>query len=324
MIEGARQRGRLASSYLFAGEEGIGKKATALAIATSLNCKEPVERGGLMDSCGKCPSCVKMKSQTHPDLLVVEPLTNDILICQIRPGKERDKCDQEGYDKPRVVEMLAYRSYEGGLKVVIVDQAEKMNTYAANAFLKTLEEPPEGSIIILVSSQPDRLLPTIRSRCSRVNFRPLSDNACREVLEGADTAGEGIPEATVRLAMGRPGLAVSEDLVAERDRFLDTLDTMTGGEAKPPWKDRTDTERFLDSAMLLLRDMAVVKAGGGELVNQDMSEELREMGARTALEKIIECYERLRHLRGTLLFNLNRGITWNYAASLIGELKIHG
>ncbi len=324
MLEGARTRGRIASAYLFAGDEGIGKKTTALAFAASLNCKEPVLRDTLTDSCGQCPSCVKMQNGTHPDLLLVEPLTNDILICQIRPSKERDKCDQEGYDKPRVVEMLSLRSYEGGMKIVIVDQAEKMNTFAANAFLKTLEEPPEDSIIILISSQPDRLLPTIRSRCSRLNFRPLSDDNCREVLDSGAGIEENFSKTTVCLAMGRPGLAVTQDLIKERNSFLETLDMMTAGEAKPPWKDRADSERFLDYAMLLLRDMAVEKAGGGSLVNEDMSDELRKMCSRTALKKILKCYEGLKQLRGTLFFNLNRGITWNYAASLIGELKIHG
>ena len=322
-MEGARRRGRLASAYLFAGEEGIGKRSVALAFAASLNCGEPGEHDGMLDACGRCSSCIKIASDTHPDVLVVEPLTNDILICQIRPGKERDKCDQEGYLKPRVEEMLAYKSFEGGMKVVIMDQAEKMNNSAANAFLKTLEEPPEESMIILVSSQPDRLLPTIRSRCSRLNFRLLPDDACRAVLDGPG-GPDGVSDTTVRLAMGRPGLAASEDLLAERDRFFDTLDMMLGGEAKPPWKDRADTERFLDSAMLLLRDMAVAKTSPKALVNSDMADEVAEMGARSSMEGILNCYERLRELRGTLLFNLNRGITWNYAASLMGELKIHG
>ncbi len=328
MMEGARRRGRLASAYLFAGEDGIGKKTSALAFAASLNCKEPHEQGGFLEACGTCSSCVKMAHDSHPDVLVVEPLTNDILICQVRPGKDRDKCDQEGYAKPRIEEMLAYKSFEGGIKVVIVDQAEKMNNAAANAFLKTLEEPPEGSIIILVSSQPDRLLPTIRSRCSRVNFRLLSDESCRAALDTAPidpTEGSAeVSEAAVRLAMGRPGLAASEDLVAERDRFFDTLDMMLGGDSKPPWKDRAETERFLDSTMLLLRDMAVAKTAPGTLLNADMADEVAEMGARASLEGILECYKRIRTLRGTLFFNLNRGITWNYAASLIGELKIHG
>lgn len=321
MIEGARRRGRLATSYLFAGEEGIGKRTAALALASSLNCREPADRGGILDPCGRCPSCVKIASGTHPDILVVEPLTNEILVCQIRQSTESDRCKREGYDKPRVEEMLAYRSFEGGLKVVIIDQAEKMNQAAANAFLKTLEEPPAESMIILVSSQPDRLLPTIRSRCSRVNFSPLPDPDCREVLAsmGAEPA-----ETAVSLSMGRPGLAVSEDLTAERDRFLDTLDLMLGGESKPPWKDRAETERFLDSVMLLLRDMAASKTGKGGLINRDMEDEIGEMGSRAGLEQILGCYERVRELRSRLYFNLNRGITWNYTASLLGELRIHG
>jgi DNA polymerase-3 subunit delta' len=305
MLESARRRGRLATSYLFAGEEGVGKRTTALAFAASLNCREPVDREGIRDACGECSSCVKTSSGTHPDLLVIEPDGAQIKVEQIR----------------QVEEMLSYRSFEGGMKVVIVDTAEAMNQASANAFLKTLEEPAPESIIILVSSTPDRLPATIRSRCSRVNFSLLSDLDCREVLAAFEAAPT---DTAVRLSMGRPGLAASEDLTAERDRFLDTLDMMLGGESKPPWKDRAEIERFLDSVMLLLRDMAAAKTDPDGLINSDLADEVGEMCARAGLEKILECYESIRKLRGTLFFNLNRGITWNYAASLLGELKIRG
>ena len=303
MLEGAKERGRLASSYLFAGEEGIGKRATALAFAAAINCKNPLDVQGGQDACGECGSCVKFAGGTHPDLLIVEPDGAQIKVEQIR----------------QVGEALAYRSFEGGVKVVIVDNAEAMNPAASNAFLKTLEEPTPDTLIILVSSMPDRLLPTIRSRCSRINFRPLSDEDSAKVLEGLDISG-----VAVRLSMGRPGLAASEDLVAERDRFFDTLDLMLGGEEKPPWKDRPESERFLDSLMLLLRDMAASKGGSPDLMNEDMAPEITEMGTHSPLKRILESYERIRKLRGQLFFNLNRGITWNYTASLLEGLRLHG
>ena len=303
MLEGAKERGRLASSYLFAGEEGIGKRATALAFAAAINCKNPIPVQGGQDACGECGSCVKFAGGTHPDLLIVEPDGAQIKVEQVR----------------QVGEALAYRSFEGGVKVVIVDNAEAMNPAASNAFLKTLEEPTPDTLIILVSSMPDRLLPTIRSRCSRINFRPLSDEDSAKVLEGLDISG-----VAVRLSMGRPGLAASEDLVAERDRFFDTLDLMLAGEEKPPWKDRSESERFLDSVMLLLRDMAASKGGSPDLMNEDMAPEITEMGTHAPLKRILESYERIRKLRGQLFFNLNRGITWNYTASLLEGLRLHG
>ena len=110
----------------------------------------------------------------------------------------------------------------------------------------------------------------------------------------------------------------------ERDRFFDTLDLMLAGEEKPPWKDRLESERFLDSVMLLLRDMAASKGGSPDLMNEDMAPEITEMGTHAPLKRILESYERIRKLRGQLFFNLNRGITWNYTASLLEGLRLHG
>jgi len=303
MLEGAHRRGRLASTYLFAGENGIGKRMTALAFAARLNCTDPVDAGVIVDACGMCASCVKFEAGTHPDLIIIEPDGAQIKVEQIR----------------QVEEALSYRSFEGGYKVVLVDNAEAMNPAASNAFLKTLEEPAPGCLIILITSMPDRLLPTIRSRCSRINFKPLSYEQCNRALQGSEVSKTG-----VRLSMGRPGLAMTEDLVEERDNFHDTLDLMLGGEAKPPWKDRTESERFLDTTMLMLRDIASAKTGSGELMNDDMAAEITEMGSRTSIKKILECYQDIRKLRGRMFFNLNKGITWNYTASLLEGLKLHG
>lgn len=305
MLESARRRGRLASTYLFAGEEGIGKRTAAVAFAASLNCAAPEERGGLTDACGHCHSCVKMASGSHPDFILLEPDGAQIKVEQVR----------------EVEDALSFKSFEGGMKTIVVDNADAMNQAAANAFLKTLEEPAPQSLIILISSMPDVLPATIRSRASRINFRPLSDALCREALP--DRAQ--YPDAVVRMAMGRPGLAASEDLVAGRDGFLESLDTMLAG-GKAAWKEREDMERWLDMAMIMLRDMAVLKTEGpvsASLINPDMADELTEMGSRASVEGIIDCYTKIRQLRAAMGFNLNKSITWNYAASLMGALRIH-
>jgi len=305
MIRGAMKSGRLAASYLFAGEDGIGKKFAALNLARALNCLDPVDAGGARDACGRCASCRKIDSGSHPDFVLLAPENSLIKVEQVR----------------RLEEALSYKSFEGGLKVAVVDEAETMNASAANAFLKTLEEPPPGSLIILVSSRPDKLPATIRSRCSRINFRPLSPADCGKVLGKAGRESEALH----RLSMGRPGLAAREDLLAERESFLDVLRRMLSGEGKPVWAERRDMERWIDMALIFLRDMAAAKVAGtsAALINGDMAERLRAMGARASLEGIIECNEKLGRLRDALLFNLNKGITWNYASSLMGELNIH-
>jgi DNA polymerase-3 subunit delta' len=221
--------------------------------------------------------------------------------------------------------MLSLKSYEGGMKTVIVDDAEMMNTYAANAFLKTLEEPAPRSLIVLVSANPDWLPMTIRSRCSRVNFTPLSPEACEAVIRGSalDKKQEHL-DALVRLSMGRPGTVLGEDPVKERDEFMVTLRKMLLREGRPTWRERSDMQRWIEMSLVFLRDMAVLRAGAGAegLMNEDIAPELKKMGKGASVESILECYGKLLRLGAELRFNPNKAVTWNYAGSLLEEAGI--
>src|SRR5512134_1109278 len=126
--------GTLAHAYLFSGDEGIGKKMTALALASAVNCLERGPDGG----CGACPSCRKVASGGHPDVHLLVPDGGEIRIDQVR----------------QIQEDLSLRPFEGAGKTLIVDFAERMNPASSNAFLKTLEEPPGEALIILVSAMP--------------------------------------------------------------------------------------------------------------------------------------------------------------------------
>ena len=298
ILRGATKRGRLASSYLFAGEDGIGKKTAALSFAMALNCLDPQTDGtGFGDACGLCSSCKRIAGGTHPDFILLAPEDRTIKVEEIRVLEEA----------------LSFRAHEARVKTVIVDNAETMNTAAANAFLKTLEEPAPGTMIILVSSMPDRLPITIRSRCSRVNFRPLSS------AEVAEAVGEDEGAPSVMLSMGRPGEAASGELEQRRDRFMELLRNILTPGSKADWKDRQDIEGWLDMALLLLRDIAAVRTGG-RLINSDMEDELRKMGGEGPVEDILSAYAKLRQLRARQLFNLNKGITWNYAGCVLGNV----
>ncbi len=147
-------RGTLPPSLIFAG---AGTRAVAIAVAQALNCLRPTtDAAGLTtDACGGCPSCLRIARGIHPDVLLVEPGdTGSIRIDQVRD----------------VVDRAGYRPFEGKRRVVIVDEAEALMAAAQNALLKTLEEPPASSIFILMTAMPDRLLPTVRSRCIRLTF----------------------------------------------------------------------------------------------------------------------------------------------------------
>lgn len=314
MLSGSIGRGRLAGSYLFCGEAGIGKRTTALNFAKALNC---LHGGGesedfasrllphtsdpaLADSCDECESCLKMDAGVHPDLLLVSPEERLIKIEEIR----------------LIDEALSLKPFEGRKKTVIVDDAETMNISAANAFLKTLEEPPGDSVIILVSSRPDLLPVTIRSRCARINFAPLSLESCIAVL--SDKVKEEQCELSARLSMGRPGVVLSAGLLEERSWFLDLFRSMMEGE-KDAWASRDDMDRWFGQALTLLRDMAVLRVTSETslLLNADLEDYVAELSRDIDLKVIIHVYNELCRVKNKLLFNLNKSVTWNYTSSLL-------
>ena len=300
MLSGSIRRQRLAGSYLFCGESGIGKKTVAVNFAKALNCLNAESHQISPDSCDKCESCVKMDAGTHPDLLVISPEERQIRIEEIR----------------LIDEVLSLKPFEGRKKAVIVDDAESMNISAANAFLKTLEEPPGESVIILVSSRPELLPGTIRSRCARINFSPLSLESCIRVLD--EKIGGEHDALSARLSMGRPGIAISAGLLDERAWFLDLLRSMMEGE-KDAWASRDDMDRWFAQMLTLLRDMAVLKATSRPalLMNVDLVDYLEKISTDADLKGIIRVYNEVSRVRNQLMFNLNKAVTWNYTSSLL-------
>ncbi len=323
MLLGILKRQSVASSYLFCGESGVGKKAAAINFAKAMNCLKTVTRHESrvgseslvrnselrtrdseevqIDACDECESCLKIEAGTHPDFLLVSPEDRQIRIEEIRA----------------VDEALSFKPFEGRKKVVVVDDAEAMNISAANAFLKTLEEPPEDSVIILVSSKPDLLPATIRSRCSRINFVPLTTDSCMKVI-GRTIEGQEALELVARLSMGRPGYALSSDLSEERSWFLDLLKGMLGAE-KDGWTSRDDMERWFDQGLIFFRDLAVLVITGdpARLINTDLRNYMAGFSKSLDIKGIIYIHQELSRLRRLLLFNLNKSITWNYTASLL-------
>ncbi len=162
----ALARGAVGHALLFAGPEGVGRRPAALALAASLNCPQ----GG----CGECKVCAKVLRGAHSDVHLIVPEGQFILISQIKGG---------GGAGARGLIGEAYRSpIEGTTKVFIVEDAERMNSAAANAMLKVLEEPPPGVVFVMMTAHPEDLPDTIVSRCRRLDFQALPDDAVRRVL----------------------------------------------------------------------------------------------------------------------------------------------
>jgi len=168
-------RRRLASSFLFAGPEGIGKRSFALKLAQALLCRAGPEEA--LDPCGRCPACVQAVALSHPDLDVVsKPGDKSFLPLELLIG------DKEHRMREGLCHRIGMKPLMGGRKVAIIEDADFLNAEGANSLLKTLEEPPPRSVLILVGTSPTRQLPTIRSRCQLIRFRPLAADLVATIL----------------------------------------------------------------------------------------------------------------------------------------------
>ncbi|MBI5344988.1 MAG: DNA polymerase III subunit delta', partial [Deltaproteobacteria bacterium] len=177
MLKRAVAAHRVAHAYLFAGPAGTGKRRVAALFAAALNCFQ--SKGlfggdaGEGNPCGSCLDCSMIEGNTHPNIMEIWPV-----------DKNWKRADDGLIRIEQIRELQGSLNYkvERGRKVAIVEDADKLMGQAANAFLKTLEEPPPDSLIILISARPAELLPTILSRCQRINFRPLSEDLIKDFL----------------------------------------------------------------------------------------------------------------------------------------------
>ena len=175
MFRRAISRGRLSHAFLFCGPNGIGKKRFARLLAQCLFCTSFPDTE--LDACGECPSCRQMQAGTHPDFLFLEcPEGKNVFPIDLIAG-HRDNRGREG-----LCYELSLKPTDSPRKIAVLDHADLMNQESANAFLKTLEEPPGYATIILLAGSRDSLLPTIQSRCQAVRFSPLSESMLSELL----------------------------------------------------------------------------------------------------------------------------------------------
>jgi DNA polymerase-3 subunit delta' len=209
--------GRLPHALLFIGPAGVGKNSLALALAASLNCAGPDPDAS---PCGHCPSCRKIARDIHPDLTTLTP-----------GGEEAKPEDNSEKDAPRAKRqikiqeirelrrVMAYRPFEGRVKVFILREADRLGWEAAAALLKTLEEPPPDSALFLTSAAEGQVLPTIRSRCLTLRLNPLPLETVLEAL--AEKRGLAGPEARLLAALsgGALGMALAGDSEAVWGRW---------------------------------------------------------------------------------------------------------
>ena len=265
MLSGAADRGRLAHAYLIVGNPQGDAAQLAVHMAQKLTCEEPNA------PCGKCGKCRQIAEKTWCDVLWVYPMKKSRIISI---DQMRDKPDND-IDPPYLLPWLTETSFAGGWKVAVIAEADRMNEAAANAFLKMLEEPPPQTLILLLTDVPQQLLPTIRSRCQRIDLAEPQAELPEPYLGQVLAAFAG---------MRSGGPLAAEALAARLTAILDELKDKADGEVKreiAAESDEIDLEketvearvsaRYLGYRSLLLlaiqrwfRDMLVLRSGGDE------------------------------------------------------------
>ena len=290
LLERALVRDQVPHGLLLVGLEGSGKYTAARHAAHRLLCV----RGPAAGPCRECGPCRHFAAGTAPDFSELSAGPGE----EIRVDQVRELTRQS-----------SLTPQESGRRVVLVNPAEAMNAYAANALLKLLEEPPGAVHFLLVSHRPDRLLPTIRSRCQTVAFHAVAAGRLTEWLSGEHGHQEGQAALAARLSGGAPGraLALAErDLVAERDAVVEGLAAArtAGGESvlglAATWAD-AEPDTWLPHLLSWLRDLARVRVlagreGGNFLANADRLEELRRQARQQdfpALDGLLRAAEEL-------------------------------
>jgi DNA polymerase-3 subunit delta' len=290
---------RLHHAYLFVGPEGIGKRTLAIALAKAVHCSDSSD-----DFCGSCVNCRRIADGNHPDVRIIEPLAGkkEISIQQVREF-ERE---------------LNYRSFTGKCKIIIVDPATLMNLASQNALLKTLEEPPQNSLIILIAASAGGLLPTVRSRCLRISFAPLARGEVVQYLRTKHGMTGNEVEFLAAMSMGSIGAALGLDkeaFVEKRRIWAGIVGALKAGDyqaavvaAESLAGNRDDALKFLAWAQSWFRDLLLYGVSGdsGELVNLDLREQIAGQAAPEKSEQCIAALTASQRAAAAIQRNLNR------------------
>ncbi len=295
-------RSRPAQALLLAGPRGVGKGELAQAWAQALLCETPRADGA---ACGTCAACHWFETGGHPDFLRVglqEKTTKD--------GETRLATAIEVDQAREAVDFVRLSTYRAGYRVVLVDPADSLNLAAANALLKVLEEPPLNTVFVLVSDQPRRLLPTIRSRCSRVDVGlPPAE------LAAAWLGEQGLDDAVTLLALsgGTPLDALRWNEAGDADERRTVLESLVRPEQLDPV---TLGERWKGLAPRLwhavvykwLADLLAVRLQGGVRFNRDFADALSRLGSRADLAGLLGLAKRQAEEGRVLDHPLNRAL----------------
>jgi DNA polymerase-3 subunit delta' len=311
---------RVPNSLLFVGEDGIGKKHFALELAKAFVCRNPKN----FEACDVCSTCrradrftfpkfddrdafKKLIFSEHSDIGLVIPYNKNILVDAIRELETEAN----------------FRPHEAAARFFIVDDADKMNESASNALLKTLEEPAATSHIFLISSRPDALLPTIRSRCQTVRFTPIDAQEIENYLLKTKKFAPDDAALLAKLSNGKLGHALKTDLGKfreQRDQMLKVLESILLRENRAELlrvaeemndaKNKDGYETSLETLQTLIHDVWTLKNNADEkiLINVDLISDLKKLATNAESKRLSAWLSEIENLRVGLAVNLNRKI----------------
>jgi DNA polymerase-3 subunit delta' len=285
--------GKVSHAYLFTGPSGIGRKLTAVNFAKALNCPD-IKDG---ESCDICSQCKKIDSSNHPDVLISSPAREDSSF---------------GIDKVRSITRDAgLRPYEGRKKVYILDSADSMTQEAQNALLKTLEEPPSDSVLILIADDVNAMFPTIQSRAKRVRFFPLASEDIRDLLMNNYKVDRERADILSRISSGMFGEAIKyndEALFSKRNRIIDGVRSGAILDGDFDNLSKSDLRIALNVMLTWYRDILIVKAGAdtaSAVVNIDKLEPIRFEAKRSSFSVLNNIINQIILTRSFLEQNIN-------------------
>jgi DNA polymerase-3 subunit delta' len=287
--------GQIPHSFIFSGPDGIGKRTTAVAFVKAMNCMENED-----DFCDSCISCRKIDRLVHPDLFCLAPEKNVLKIEQVR-ALQQD---------------IDFKPMEAKKKAVIIDQADKLNLNAANCLLKTLEEPPEDTVLILIAQSAASMLPTVISRCQRIRFSPLADEDIFRFLRERDIAEDKAMVITTHAhgSIARANVLTDGDFLSSRVEIVKMLSGVSSKSFDAVFQLSNYLSREIIGLPLMLeflyhwyRDLLFIKEGLSEslLYNRDIKEDLFEAAQHETRDGIIRKIKRVQWVQNSAVLNID-------------------
>lgn len=306
-LQTAVETNHLSHAYLFHGEPAIGKRQTAMALTQLLHCENPYS-DPTPDACGTCRSCYQIEQAIHPDCVIIQPEDGQKQTPKIK------------IDQIRAIEHLViYRPLIGSHKVCLIDDADTMTIEATNALLKTLEDPPDHCLFLLISSRPEHLLPTIRSRCIALRFAPLSIHDIDEFLTQHSTMEARDCTLVSTFSQGRLGQALHIDPEDLKIKLRQYWALLFGEHLTSAAQIFDISESLVKSHQVLeaiywfqqgLRDLLLLSLdeSNSPMLYRDQESTLRQLAQRITPSAILELSQELSQLERGQQRNLNMQI----------------